>query len=78
MEIEIFMKFRTFCGPFVFHCHNNNHEDHRMMKQIEICGTDPVTGKMQTPMLNGSYYAVEPDVCGIPQPDIDANPHLFS
>jgi FtsP/CotA-like multicopper oxidase with cupredoxin domain len=77
-EIEIFMKFRTFCGPFVFHCHNNNHEDHRMMKQIEICGTDAVTGKMNPPMLNGSYYAVEPDTCGIPQPDIDANPHLFS
>jgi hypothetical protein len=29
-------------------------------------------------MLNGSYYAVEPEICGIPQTDIDANPHLFS
>ena len=30
-EIEIFMKFRTFKGPFVFHCHNLAHEDMRMM-----------------------------------------------
>jgi FtsP/CotA-like multicopper oxidase with cupredoxin domain len=30
-EIEIFMKFRTFRGPFVFHCHNLAHEDMRMM-----------------------------------------------
>ncbi len=28
---EIFMKFRTFKGPFSFHCHNNAHEDMRMM-----------------------------------------------
>jgi FtsP/CotA-like multicopper oxidase with cupredoxin domain len=30
-EVEIFMKFRTFTGPFVFHCHNVEHEDMRMM-----------------------------------------------
>ena len=30
-SIEIFMKFRTFKGPFVFHCHNMEHEDMRMM-----------------------------------------------
>lgn len=30
-EAEIFMKFRTFRGPFVFHCHNLEHEDMRMM-----------------------------------------------
>ena len=30
-EVEIFMKFRTFKGPFVFHCHNLEHEDMRMM-----------------------------------------------
>ena len=28
---EVFMKFRTFTGPFVFHCHNIEHEDMRMM-----------------------------------------------
>lgn len=30
-EAEVFMKFRTFNGPFVFHCHNVEHEDMRMM-----------------------------------------------
>jgi FtsP/CotA-like multicopper oxidase with cupredoxin domain len=30
-EMEVFMKFRTFKGPFVFHCHNTAHEDVRMM-----------------------------------------------
>ncbi|MGZ0167883.1 MAG: multicopper oxidase domain-containing protein, partial [Planctomycetales bacterium] len=30
-EIELLMKFRTFKGPFVFHCHNLGHEDMRMM-----------------------------------------------
>jgi FtsP/CotA-like multicopper oxidase with cupredoxin domain len=30
-EVEMFMKFRTFKGPFVFHCHNLEHEDMRMM-----------------------------------------------
>ena len=28
---EIFIKLRTFTGPFVFHCHNLEHEDMRMM-----------------------------------------------
>jgi FtsP/CotA-like multicopper oxidase with cupredoxin domain len=30
-EVKVFMKFRTFTGPFVFHCHNLEHEDMRMM-----------------------------------------------
>lgn len=30
-EVEILMNFRTFRGPFVFHCHNVEHEDMRMM-----------------------------------------------
>lgn len=30
-EAEILMNFRTFRGPFVFHCHNLEHEDMRMM-----------------------------------------------
>lgn len=30
-ETELLMKFRTFTGPFVFHCHNLEHEDMRMM-----------------------------------------------
>jgi len=30
-RVKIRMKFRTFDGPFVFHCHNLEHEDMRMM-----------------------------------------------
>lgn len=30
-EAVVFMKFRTFTGPFVMHCHNIEHEDMRMM-----------------------------------------------
>ncbi|MGV2338062.1 MAG UNVERIFIED_CONTAM: multicopper oxidase family protein [Planctomycetaceae bacterium] len=34
-EAEIFMRFRTFRGPFVFHCHNLEHEDMRMMFVVD-------------------------------------------
>jgi FtsP/CotA-like multicopper oxidase with cupredoxin domain len=34
-EAEIFMKFRTFPGPFAFHCHNLEHEDMRMMGVVD-------------------------------------------
>ncbi|KGJ95675.1 Bilirubin oxidase [Thalassotalea sp. ND16A] len=30
-EFEILIRFSTFTGPFVFHCHNLEHEDMRMM-----------------------------------------------
>ena len=30
-EAEVLIKFRTFKGPFVFHCHILEHEDMRMM-----------------------------------------------
>lgn len=33
---EVFMKFRTFTGPYVFHCHNAEHEDHRMMGRFGV------------------------------------------
>jgi FtsP/CotA-like multicopper oxidase with cupredoxin domain len=34
-QIVIRMKFRTFLGPFVFHCHNVEHEDMDMMFQFD-------------------------------------------
>ena len=33
---EMFMKFRTFPGRFVFHCHNIEHEDMRMMGVFNV------------------------------------------
>lgn len=77
MVIEVLIRFRTFTGPFVFHCHNNNHEDMRMMSQIETVPRNPVTGLPMPPMLNGKSFSVDPAVCGIPARDIEANSHLF-
>ncbi|MCA9057635.1 MAG: multicopper oxidase domain-containing protein, partial [Planctomycetaceae bacterium] len=34
-EVHLLMRFRTFEGPFVFHCHNLDHEDMRMMYQMD-------------------------------------------
>ncbi|HCP13125.1 MAG TPA: hypothetical protein DIT89_12400, partial [Planctomycetaceae bacterium] len=42
--VELLMRFRTFKGPFVFHCHNNAHEDMRMM-----CNMDPRLTPTQAP-----------------------------
>ena len=35
-EAEVFIKFRTFPGRFVFHCHNLEHEDMRMMGVFNV------------------------------------------
>jgi FtsP/CotA-like multicopper oxidase with cupredoxin domain len=34
-HVIVLMRFRTFLGPIVFHCHNLNHEDMRMMSQFD-------------------------------------------
>jgi len=35
-EAEVFIKFRTFTGRYVFHCHNLEHEDHAMMGAFRV------------------------------------------
>jgi FtsP/CotA-like multicopper oxidase with cupredoxin domain len=35
-DLEIFIKFRDFCGPFPFHCHNLEHEDMAMMARFDV------------------------------------------
>jgi FtsP/CotA-like multicopper oxidase with cupredoxin domain len=45
---EIVMKFRTFLGPFVMHCHNLEHEDLRMMQNfdprtVSVAAPTPIT-----------------------------------
>ncbi len=53
-EAEVFMRFRTFSGPFVFHCHNVEHEDMRMMGtfdpqpdgETDLNGVDPVASEI--------------------------------
>jgi FtsP/CotA-like multicopper oxidase with cupredoxin domain len=75
--VEILMKFRTFDGPFVFHCHNNNHEDMRMMKQIEICNVQ-ADGTTSPPYLNGQWFSVPEKICGVPTEYVKNHPGLFS
>ena len=54
-EVHILMRFRTFQGPFVFHCHNLNHEDMRMMYQMDPRLSDAV------PPPPDSQLKVRPD-----------------
>ena len=35
-EVEVFVKFRNYKGPYVFHCHNLEHEDHAMMARFDV------------------------------------------
>jgi spore coat protein A, manganese oxidase len=35
-DVEVFIKFRTYPGRFVFHCHNNEHEDSAMMLRYDV------------------------------------------
>ena len=35
-EAEVFIKFRTFHGRYVFHCHNLQHEDRSMMGTFDV------------------------------------------
>jgi FtsP/CotA-like multicopper oxidase with cupredoxin domain len=33
---DVFLKFRDHLGPFVFHCHNMEHEDMAMMARFDV------------------------------------------
>jgi FtsP/CotA-like multicopper oxidase with cupredoxin domain len=35
-EVEVFLRFRDYTGPFVFHCHNLEHEDMAMMARFDV------------------------------------------
>lgn len=50
-EVQMLMKFRTFKGPFVFHCHNVDHEDMRMMFTV-----DPRVVPTASPQLIQASY----------------------
>jgi FtsP/CotA-like multicopper oxidase with cupredoxin domain len=34
--VDVYVKFQDFKGPFVFHCHNMEHEDHQMMARFDV------------------------------------------
>jgi FtsP/CotA-like multicopper oxidase with cupredoxin domain len=35
-NVDVYIKFRDFSGPFVAHCHNMEHEDHAMMMRFDV------------------------------------------
>jgi FtsP/CotA-like multicopper oxidase with cupredoxin domain len=35
-DVEVYVKFDNYRGPFVFHCHNMEHEDHQMMARFDV------------------------------------------
>lgn len=69
-EAEIFMRFRSFTGPFASHCHNLEHEDMRMMLAF-----DPQPTGAESP-LNG-VDEIDPNVSGVPQNCEELEPHLL-
>lgn len=40
-EVEVYVRFGDYEGPFVFHCHNMEHEDHAMMTRFDVGKIDP-------------------------------------
>lgn len=34
--VDVFLRFRDYAGPFVFHCHNTEHEDMAMMARFDV------------------------------------------
>jgi len=59
--VELRMKFRTFTGPFVMHCHNLEHEDMRMMTTF-----DPRPEGTSRPMGPDGRPKIPSDVSGMP------------
>ena len=39
-EVTVFFRFRDYCGPFMNHCHNLEHEDHAMMFRFDVVGDE--------------------------------------
>jgi len=77
---EVFMKFRTFTGPFAFHCHNIEHEDMRMMAVNDPTPVDgvPENAIDAAPPLDGESQ-IDPAVSGV-VPDceeLEADERLF-
>jgi len=71
---RIRMRFRTWNGPFVFHCHNLEHEDMRMMFNFEPvpqCETDPASDSPNTVpnrRTHGDDVTLQPPHAGISLP----------
>ena len=68
---ELRIKFRTFTGPFAFHCHTIEHEDMRMMAVVDPTPTDLTPDAVdETPPLDGETR-IDPLVSGVVPDCID-------
>jgi FtsP/CotA-like multicopper oxidase with cupredoxin domain len=78
---EVFMKFRTFTGPFAFHCHTIEHEDMRMMATHDPTPADDTlsAGAIDAnPPMDGEAM-IEPAQSGVVPdcPELEADERLF-
>jgi FtsP/CotA-like multicopper oxidase with cupredoxin domain len=83
-RVKVFMKFRTFDGPFVFHCHNLEHEDMRMMFTFDPRFTPPSV-KSRGEAEQNRFHELEHRVAyrhpfrySGDSPDFDRRPHIDS
>ena len=68
VKAKVLIKFRTFTGPYVFHCHAIEHEDMRMMATVDPTPQDTTTGAIDAnppmdgeTMINSAQSGVVPD-----------------
>ena len=68
---DVYMKFRSFSGPFVFHCHAIEHEDMRMMGTVD---PTPIKSDLDSldlnPKMDGETR-IDPRVSGVVPDCID-------
>lgn len=55
-EVDVFLKFRDYPGPWVFHCHNIEHEDMRMMARFDVVEDGPDAAGGNGPAGNAGRY----------------------
>jgi hypothetical protein len=64
------MRFRTFAGPVVLHCHNVEHEDMRMMINMESA----ISGLVNEDNLHDPNISPAPRSHGQDVTDLETNP----
>ena len=74
-EAEVFIKFRTFKGPFVCHCHIIEHEDMRMMMTFDP--REAGEESMNDGIRNHAWNAENAEQSGMPTGCIDPHHLLF-
>lgn len=79
VEAKIFIKFRSFTGPYAFHCHAIEHEDMRMMGTHDPTPVDGSSGAIDAaPPLDGETM-IAPEQSGVVPdcPQLEAEKRLY-